>query len=174
MEPSTNKLLADLDRMDWFCNVGRQLESSSEVQFVQGWGQAMEVCNVQASKDARLEASNELSVQLSLRHGAAYSLWNQKVEEVKPLVEAMIVRKLSTQSVRSRFPSDKEKKTVLDVLKWDFLSLGIAHEYRHLVRTKYYDLLEYWYLSGHFPCGWIGEVPDDMENAFSSGKLAVF
>jgi hypothetical protein len=40
-------------------------------------------------------------------------------------------------------------------------------------RTKYYALLEHWYLAGRFPCGWIGEVPDDMKDAFETGRLAV-
>jgi hypothetical protein len=39
--------------------------------------------------------------------------------------------------------------------------------------SRYYQLLEYWYLAGHFPCGWIGEVPDDMKGAFQMGKLVV-
>jgi hypothetical protein len=30
------------------------------------------------------------------------------------------------------------------------------------------------YLGGRFPCGWIGEVPDDFGGAFQMGKLAVY
>lgn len=172
MESSTKKLLSDLDQVDWFCNVGNHQGLSSEVQFLDGWPQAMEICSTQTSKDARLEASNELSVQLSLHHGVAYRSWNQKAEEIRPLVDSLIKKKLSNGVVRSRLPGDAEK-IVFSVLQWDFLSLGLAHEYRHLVRTRYYELLERWYFAGHFPCGWIGEVPDDMENAFMLGRLAV-
>ncbi len=50
----------------------------------------------------------------------------------------------------------------------------MVREYEDLVpRTRYYELQEQWYLAGRFPCGWIGEVPDEMEGAFEVGKLAV-
>lgn len=49
----------------------------------------------------------------------------------------------------------------------------MAREYEDFVKTKYHQLQEVLYLDGRWPCGWTGEVPDDMENAFAMGKLAV-
>lgn len=62
-----------------------------------------------------------------------------------------------------------------NVVRWDLLALSMRHEYGEVVgASPYYDELEAWYLAGHFPCGWLGVVPDYMENAFMFGKLAVF
>ena len=59
-------------------------------------------------------------------------------------------------------------------MTWDLLAMCMVREYEDLVpRTRYYELQEQWYLAGRFPCGWIGEVPDEMEGAFEVGKLAV-
>jgi len=56
--------------------------------------------------------------------------------------------------------------------QWANTSLARLRE-RVAPLSRYYQLLEYWYLAGHFPCGWIGEVPDDMKGAFQMGKLVV-
>lgn len=172
MKPNTKELLINLERMDWFCNAGKALEATPDVQPLQGWSQAMEVCPAQPSKDARLEASNELSGRLSVYHNEAYSLWNTKVEELKPLIEKLVHGKLAISAVRARIPDDAEGLFV-NALRWDLLGLCMAREYEDLVRTRYYELLEHWYMAGRFPCGWIGAVPDDMEDAFQMGKLAV-
>jgi hypothetical protein len=173
MKTNTSELLLRLEMADWFCNAGQPLESSPDVAQVSTWGEALEVCATQASDDARLEAQNELTVQLSARHGAAYKLWNTKVAELKPLVGKLMDKKLAMSAVRGRVPKEPGNNFV-DALRWELLGLCVAHEYEDAVSlTKYRELFEYWFFAGHFPCGWIGEVPDDMEGAFAMGKLAV-
>lgn len=173
MNPRTSELLRKLEQADWFSNCGLPLEANAEVQPLQGWREAMEVCPEPSSKAARLESSNELTVQLSARHDEAYELWNAKVAEVKPLMERIVREKLASPSVRARMP-DEAEKVFLNALRWDLLGLCMAREYEDLVpRTRYYELVEHWFLAGRFPCGWIGEVPEDMAGAFAVGKLAV-
>jgi hypothetical protein len=173
MKPNTNELLLRLEKADWFCNAGRPVETSPEVVRVSTWAEAFEVCAMQASDDARLEAQNELTVQLSARHSAVYKLWNTKVAELKPLVSKLMDKKLVVPAVRARVPNEAGKN-FLDALRWELLGMCMAHEYEDVVSiTKYRELFEYWFLAGHFPCGWIGKVPDDMEGAFQMGKLAV-
>lgn len=173
MKPNTNELLLRLETVDWFCNAGQPLELTPEVIQVKTWAEALEVCATQGARDARLEAQNELTVQLSARYGAVYKLWNTKVSELKPLVLKLTDKKLAISVVRSRVPYEAGKD-FLDALRWELLGACMAHEYEDVLSiTRYRELFEHWFLAGHFPCGWIGDVPDDMEGAFAVGKLAV-
>lgn len=173
MNSKTNELLLRLEMTDWFNKAGQPLEASPDVVRVSTWVEALEVCAAQASDDARLEAQNELTVQLAALHGGIYRLWNDKVAELKPMVSKLMDKKLSQPAVRVRIPN-AAGKNFLDALRWELLGVCMAHEYEDVVSiTKYRELFKYWFLAGHFPCGWIGEVPDDMERAFAMGKLAV-
>lgn len=173
MDNKTHKLLLNLVQADWFCNASKPLEATPEIEPLQGWAHAIEVCSSRPSEDAYLEAKNQLTAQLSAHHSALYGQWNSRVKEIKPLTEQLIRDKLATPGVRARTPNGVEK-VFLDTLRWDMLALCVACEYEDLVPiSRYYELLRHWYLAGRFPCGWLGEVPDDMEGAFQVGKLAV-
>lgn len=112
-------------------------------------------------------------MRLSLHHRDADKEWNPKVIEIKPSVERLIAVKLASPEVAARIPGGASQAFIA-AIRWDLLNLCMAYEYADLVPvSRYYRLLEHWYLAGHFPCGWIGEVPDNMEGAFQVGKLAV-
>ena len=172
MNSKTTELLLRLERTDWFCNAGNPLEVSPDVVQVKTWVAALEICASEPSKTASLEADNELTVYLSSHHGAAYSRWNILVEQIKPSVTKLVEMKLGSPAVRARLPNDA-RNGFIDRLKWDLVSIAMACEYDEYIRTKYYELLEHWYLAGRFPCGWIGQVPEDFVGAFGVGKLAV-
>jgi hypothetical protein len=172
MRPETKALLLKFENMVWFFSAGSPFDQKEGIQRLDDWSAAIEVCCSQVSSDARLEANNELTVQLSISHKEAYRSWNAKVAELKPQIERLVAQKLVASSMWTNVHGDVAQ-SVIDGLRWDLLALCMASEYKDLVSTKYYQLLEYWYLAGHFPCGWLGEVPEDMEDAFSVGKLAV-
>jgi hypothetical protein len=134
------------------------------------WTEALAVWATEASDDARIESQNELTVNLFKRQ--SLSGWNSMVQQVKPMVVALLEKKLAAPAVLGRVPSDAQD-VVLKALRWDLVGLCMAREYEDLVATKYHTLQEHLYLAGRWPCGWIGEVPDDMESAFVTGKLAV-
>jgi hypothetical protein len=170
-EATNNELLLKLEQVEWFSNCEKPLEANPEVQVLSGWPSVMEVSFSQPSEDARLEAQNELSVQLDAHHREAYQTWNSKIREIRPLIDRLVRTKLATPAVQSRIPRDAE---LYSVIRWDLVGLCMAHEYEDLVGiSKYYELIERFYLIGRFPCGWVGEVPDDMQGAFQVGKLAV-
>lgn len=170
---STRALLAQLETVDWFSNAGMPMDAGPDVQPVSGWTEAIEVCSSQRSEDARLEAQNELTVQLHTGHREAYQAWNSKVQALKPYVVKLIQTKFATPAARARIPSGAEQILVVPV-RWELLGLCMSHEYEDLVPiSKYYELVEQLYLASRFPCGWVGEVPDNMAEAFEIGKLAV-
>lgn len=171
MTPETKALLLQFEEMVWFRNAGSPFYSGVDVQRVEDWSSAIGICCSEISSDARLEANNELTVHLAISHKEAYRSWNVKVAELKPQVERLVERKLAASPMRPNI-ADDIVRSVVGSLRWDLLALCMASEYKDLLSTKYYEALERWYLAGHFPCGWIGEVPEDMEDAFSVGRLA--
>lgn len=172
MTPETKALLLKFEHMVWFCSAGSSFHSGVNVLRVEDWPSAIEICCSEISSDARLEANNELTVELAISHKQAYRSWNVKVAELKPQIERLVERKLAASPMRSNI-ADDVVRSVVGSLRWDLLALCMASEYNDLFSTKYYEALKLWYLAGHFPCGWIGEVPEDMEDAFSVDKLAV-
>lgn len=170
MNSNTSELLVWLEKADWFCNCEKPLEANPDVAPVRTWREALDVWANQVSDDARIESQNELTVNLSKRQ--SMSGWNSTVQELKPLVAGLLERKWASPALLTRVPSDA-REVVFKALRWDFLGLCMAREYEDLVPTKYHELQERFYLAGRWPCGWIGEVPDDMEGAFAMGKLAV-
>lgn len=172
MNQSTTDFLQRLEQTDWFANCATPWEPTDEVAPVDTWASALEICATQASDDARLEGSNELTVYLFKHNNAGLNQWNNKRAELKPRVRRLIHEKLATAAARGRVPVEPGK-AFHSALEWDLLALCMAREYGDVVRTRYHDLLERWYLAGRFPCGWVGEVPDEMDGAFQMGKMAV-
>jgi hypothetical protein len=172
MRSETQALLLRLENMAWFFDAGSPFEGGVDIRRVEDWPMAIEVFCSRISSDARLEASNELTVQLAISHKEAYRPWNIKVAELKPRVERLVAQKLPSSPAWANAQGGFVQ-SVIGGLHWDLLALCMASEYKDLVSTGYYQLLDYWYEAGHFPCGWLGEVPEDMENAFSVGQLAV-
>lgn len=173
MKLSTKKFLMDLEHTDWFNNSGKIVAETTEIQAVHGWSQAMAIAAAETTEHAHGEALSELTVWLSAHHYERYQSWNSMIKELKPSIAHIISEKLSSAAIRKRLPIGSEQ-FFLKTLRWDLLGISMAHEYQDLIVTRYYDLMAHWYLAGHFPCGWIGEVPENMENAFHTGKLAVF
>lgn len=173
LSSSTRALLARLAAVDWFANVGMPMDVGPDIQPLSGWSEAIEVCSSQLSEDARLEAQNELTMKLHARHLQAYQAWNSKVLRLKPIVVKLVAAKVAAPSTRAGVP-DGIERAFGDSVRWDLLGLCMSYEYEHLVPvSKYYKLVEEQYLAGRFPCGWVGQVPDDMAGAFELGKLAV-
>jgi hypothetical protein len=57
-------------------------------------------------------------------------------------------------------------KVFLDTVDWDILNLCMEAEYADVYPPGFYASQAYWYLKGHFPCGWQG--------AFPKGKLVIY
>lgn len=172
MNPFTNQLLLTLSSADWFCNTSNLFAEENDVTRVGNWDEALDVSKSQASEDARLEAQNELSVHLFLHDKNALTSWNPKIKELRPLVIQMIDKKLAEPKIMARLPINAGEKFV-DSLRRDLLGLCLSYEYKDAIKSRYYELLEHWLILGRFPCGWIGQVPDNMKDAFTIGKMAV-
>lgn len=172
MHPKTVAFLDELATTKWFSKVGMSDQSGNSVDtiFVSNWDEAIAYCTEQTYDDASLEAVNQISMYLHEHHREKYQLWNDKVAEIKPKTATLIRTKKSEAIKENRAPRNLADSP----FSGDILHICIALEYSDLYQSEYYTKLVYWYLNGHFPCGWEGEVPEDFEGAFQVGKLVVF
>lgn len=51
-------------------------------------------------------------------------------------------------------------------VQWDVLHLAAEAAFADVCPPGFYASQAYWYVKGHFPCGWQGDFPD--------GKLVIF
>jgi hypothetical protein len=103
--------------------------------------------------------------------------WSRR-EEWGPLSEHLrpdITSSVDALLLESSIPKDIISKVAPQV-SWDIMLICFENEYADLVQPFFYiPLLEPWYASGHFPCGWQGnEFPDRWDGTIGAGKLIVF
>jgi hypothetical protein len=57
-------------------------------------------------------------------------------------------------------------RTFEDAVQWDILNVCMEAEYADIYPPGFYASQAYWYVKGHFPCGWQGNFPE--------GKLIMY
>lgn len=80
---------------------------------------------------------------------------------MKPLVQSLVREKTKRVVEENELP-----KIFLDTIDWDILHVCMEAEYADVYPPGFFASQAYWYVKGHFPCGWVGEFPD--------GKLVVY
>jgi hypothetical protein len=53
-----------------------------------------------------------------------------------------------------------------NMVQWDILHVCMEAEYADVYPPGFYASQAYWYVKGHYPCGWQGEFP--------KGKLIIY
>ncbi|AKZ64478.1 hypothetical protein F506_19070 [Herbaspirillum hiltneri N3] len=173
MHSRTVAFLDDLAEVQWFSQVGKVMKPNDHIEtiFVSNWDQAVAHCTSSASDDASVESLNQISMYLHQNHRDAYQLWNTKIAEMKPHIAYLLSNKKRNEAGNENgMPDD----LIYKFSSSDMLRICIAFEYSDFYQSRYYSELAYWYLNGHFPCSWVGDVAEDFEDAFSLGKLVVF
>ena len=160
LKVQTLELLNQLDRFDWFTNVGGLLPSS--VARAATWREAGAICKTKASSNVALAASNLLTERLYYDHPKRYHrVWNSLVLAINP-----IWRPLCEARMRPIQIANKLSEEFVHAVDWDIVGACMEIEYADLIPPRYFkDRLD-WYLAGHFPCGWEGDFPE--------GRLIVF
>jgi hypothetical protein len=108
-----------------------------------------------------LEASNQYAGQLARRNRARWDQWNAVVDGIRPTVVAFVERKIRSVVTEHSLP-----KAFEDTVRWDILHVCMEAEYADVFPPGFYASQAYWYVQGHFPCGWVG--------AFPEGKLVLY
>jgi len=152
-------MLDRLEKAAWFSRVGMKEGYSAAV--VSSWPEAIECCRAPEWEDLQLECLNQFRELIAERSKERLNQWNGILAKVKKLTEPLVDRKISRVVRDNNLP-----KFFAIQVKWDILLLCMESEYADICPPSLFTRLAYWYIGGHFPCGWWGAYPD--------GKVVVY
>lgn len=159
MQPRIAATIAQLEEVEWFKCVGARDTEAAII--LSSWREAIEHCSSLEWENLCLEAANQYCERLVERSRERFRMWNEIVDELKPLTMPFVQRKIETVVREHELP-----KVFEDTVQWDILHLCMEAEYGDVYPPGYYASQGYWYMKGHFPCGWEGEFP--------KGKLIIY
>jgi len=159
MNPRTKATLRQLEEAEWFSKVG---QCDTQVAIVlSSWEQAIQSCSSPSWENLCLEGTNSYCERLLEKSPARFNQWNEVVALVKPYSDALVQNKIASVVQENNLP-----KVFENTVRWDMLHVLIEAEYADVYPPGFYASQAYWYVKGHFPCGWDGIFPD--------GKLIIF
>lgn len=152
MNPSTQATLVQLQSAHWFDRVGVQDTETAIV--LATWEEAVDSANSTEWEGLCLEAANQYRERLLEKSVDRYRAWNGLVEQLKPISEAIVKEKTDRVVIANALP-----KSFVDTVKWDILHVLMEAEYSDVYPPGFYASQGYWYVKGHFPCGYRGQFP---------------
>ena len=159
MHPRTIATLDELEKAAWFSHVG---EKDTEAAIVlSSWEEAGRFCSSLEWQNLCLDALNQYRERLVERSKERFQNWNEVVTEIKVTTIPLVRRKISPVVSANSLPRDFE-----GMVQWDILGVCMEAEYADVYPPGFYASQAYWYVKGHFPCGWEGNFPE--------GKLIIF
>ena len=169
MKSEVKEKLEKVFEYPFFSAVGEPLPPS--VTSAGSWTHALKECNSSKWENCRLMARNALQRFVEQRNWGRTQDWNPLTNELRPKIASFVDELLSKSPLSPETASKIRHK-----LSWDIMMICLEHEYRDTVEPLFYlPLLDPWYASGHFPCGWDGdEFPDRWDGVSKKGRLIVF
>ncbi len=160
MHPRTTATLDELRDIQWFMNVGRNDTDAAKV--LPDWASAIESCESSDWEDLCLEAANQYRERLLDKDLSYLDEWNGLVSSIRPTVTELVREKTVAVVKANALP-----KSFIDAVAWDILHLCMQAEYADVQSPGFYASQAFWYMKGHFPCGWHGPFPN-------GGRLVIF
>jgi hypothetical protein len=159
MQPRTVATLEKLEKANWFACVG--VEDTTAAIVLSSWKEAIEHCGSIEWENLCLEAVNQYRERLVERSKERFNMWNEIAIELKKTSVPLVRRKIEAVVREHGLP-----KLLEDTVQWDILHVCMEAEYADIYQPGYYASQGYWYVKGHFPCGWKGDFPE--------GKLIIY
>jgi hypothetical protein len=144
--------LDELEKANWFSQVG--VKDTTAVIVLGSWQEAIQHCGSIEWENLLLEASNQYCERLVERSKERFAKWNEIAVELKKTTVPFVHRKIETFVREYNLPRVFE-----NTVKWDILGVCMEAEYADVYPPGFYGSHAYWYVKGHFPCGWQGEFP---------------
>jgi hypothetical protein len=160
MHPRTVATLDELEKADWFSCVG--LKDTKVAMVLSSWQEAVEHCGSVDWENICNEASNQYRERLVERSKARFEEWNDIAVELKKTTIPFVRRKIEA-IVREH----NLLRVFENMVQWDILGACMEAEYADVYPPRFYASHAYWYIKGHFPCGWQG-------GEFPKGTLIVY
>jgi hypothetical protein len=151
MHPRTVATLDGLREVEWFAKVGVRDTQAAEV--LATWKQAVDACSSPQWRDLRIDAANAYRTKLLEASPSEFKRWNAVAAEVRPEARALVAEK--SKRVVNVFDLPKE---FVSALNWDITHLCLESEFADAAAPGFYAGQAYWYMQGHFPCGWQGPL----------------
>ncbi len=159
MHERTQATLAQLEQAEWFSAIGRKDTDVAVV--LSSWEETIASCASIEWENLLLEATNQYREKLASRSLDRFQQWNVITEELKVVTMPLVARKIERVVTDNGLP-----KVFEDTVQWDILGVAMEAEYADVYPPGFYASQAYWYVKGHFPCGWKGDFPD--------GKLIIY
>jgi len=118
------------------------------------WDEAIQHCASDRWQHLQLEASNQYRERLLERDRSEYLKWNEIVGALKLVTIPFVDARLAILARQENLPS-----VFRDMVQWDILGVCWEAEFSHVCEPGWYAGNAFWYMNGHFPCGWLGELP---------------
>jgi hypothetical protein len=83
--------------------------------------------------------------------------WNKIVREIKVIAIPFVLRKIEPVMRDYNLPKIFGIRLVTDITR-----LCIEAEYANVCQPGFFAGIAYFYVAGHFPCGWRGSHPEGM------------
>lgn len=160
MHPRTQATLDKLRREQWFRNVG--IHDTEDADVLSSWQEAIESCCSPYWEEIGFEAANQYRSRLIERSPERLSRWNEIADRLRPMTQVLVREKIQVVVEENHLP-----KVFVDTVDWDILHLCLEAEFADIYPPGFFASQAYWYVSGHFPCGWRG-------GEFPKGKLVVY
>lgn len=155
----TRATLAQLELAEWFRAVGQQDTEAAII--LPSWEDAVASCASAEWQNLLLEATNRYREKLASLSPDLFQQWNVITNDVKAVTMPLVARKIAQVVKVQRLP-----KVFEDTVQWDILGVAMEAEYADVYPPGFYGSQAYWYVKGHFPCGWQGDFP--------AGKLIIY
>ena len=160
MHGRTIATLEKLKNAPWFSNVGVH-DTESKIIVLKSWQEAVEHCSLDQWNNLQMEASNRYRERLVERSKERFDHWNEIAVDLKKTTVPFVRRKVEPVVREHNLP-----KAVENAAQWDILGVCMEAEYADVYPPGFYAAQSYWYVSGHFPCGWEGDFPNGTRVIF--------
>jgi hypothetical protein len=157
-----------LESRDWFTQLGtiNGITQPDKIILVASWDEAMTYCTSEIWDDVILEAQNQYCSRLFEHSPARFRHWNEVVALVEPVGFDLVDRKIATVLKDNNLPNG-----FVGCVRSDIVGLLLEAEYADVIAPGFFAANGYWYATGHFPCGWVG----DFQGALPPyGRLVIY
>jgi hypothetical protein len=147
MHQRTIATLKQLEDTTWFSQVG--VQDAHNALILGSWMEALAHSTNLNWKNLRLQMGNNLSSRILKVSKERFRKWNEIVLELKQVTIPLVKERIESVVRENNLP-----KAFENAVQWDILHLCMESEYADICPPGFYAGLAYWYVKGHFPCGW--------------------
>ncbi|WP_156647822.1 hypothetical protein [Methylobacterium sp. Leaf87] len=157
--PRTIATLDRLDKAEWFSRLG-EIDFETSI-FVKNWEEAHSYASSIAWENLKIEAANRIRIQLLSRNKRRFNEWNMVASTIRPFAIALVKDKFESIDLNAAFSEKIASNT-----RWDIIHLCMECEYLDIIEPGFFHSLAFYYVEGHFPCGFKGEFPNGKQIVF--------